>query len=157
MSLEIERKFLVKNDDFKNQSFQKKTIKQGYLNSDKHRTVRIRVSDNRAYITIKGKSNNSGTTRFEWEKEINLKEAENLLLLCEPAIIEKTRYLVKVNNHIFEVDEFYGNNKGLVIAEVELNSEIEKFEKPSWLAQEVTGDVKYYNSSISKHPFKNWV
>ena len=157
MSLEIERKFLVKNDDFKNQSFQKKTIKQGYLNSDKHRTVRIRVSDNRAYITIKGKSNNSGTTRFEWEKEINLKEAENLLLLCEPAIIEKTRYLVKVNNHIFEVDEFYGDNKGLVIAELELNSEIEKFEKPSWLAQEVTGDVKYYNSSISKHPFKNWV
>jgi CYTH domain-containing protein len=156
MSIEIERKFLVKNNDFQNQSFQKKIIKQGYLNSDKNRTVRIRISDKKAFITIKGKSNDAGTTRFEWEKEIKLKEAENLLLLCEPAIIEKTRYLVKVDQHIFEVDEFYGDNKGLIIAEVELNSETEKFEKPNWLAKEVTGDVRYYNSSISKYPFKNW-
>lgn len=156
MSIEIERKFLVKNDDFKDQSFQKKIIKQGYLNSDENRTVRIRISDKKAFITIKGKSNDTGTTRFEWEKEINLREAENLLLLCEPSIIEKTRYLVKVDNHIFEVDEFYGDNKGLIIAEVELNSETEKFKKPNWLAKEVTGDIKYYNSSISKQPFKDW-
>ena len=156
MSIEIERKFLVKNDDFKNQSFQKKIIKQGYLNSDKNRTVRIRISDKKAFITIKGKSNDSGTTRFEWEKEIKLKEAENLLSLCEPSIIEKTRYLVKIQNHVFEVDEFYGDNKGLIIAEVELNSETEKFKKPNWLGKEVTGDIKYYNSSISKQPFKNW-
>ncbi|WP_159949297.1 CYTH domain-containing protein [Polaribacter septentrionalilitoris] len=156
MSIEIERKFLVKNNDFKDQSFQKKIIKQGYLNSDKNRTVRIRISDKKAFITIKGKSNDSGTTRFEWEKEIKLKEAENLLSLCEPSIIEKTRYLVKIQNHVFEVDEFYGDNKGLIIAEVELNSETEKFKKPNWLAKEVTGDIKYYNSSISKQPFKNW-
>ncbi|QVY64699.1 CYTH domain-containing protein [Polaribacter sp. Q13] len=157
MSLEIERKFLVKNDDFKSKSFAQKSIKQGYLNSDKNRTVRIRIADEKAFITIKGKSNATGTTRFEWEKEIDKAEAENLLLLCEPSIIDKTRYLVKVGNHTFEVDEFYGDNHGLTVAEVELNSETETFTKPNWLDQEVTGDVKYYNSSISKHPFKDWI
>lgn len=156
MSVEIERKFLVKNDDFKNVSYRQKNIKQGYLNSDKNRTVRIRISNNKAFLTIKGKSNTSGTTRFEWEKEIKLKEAEKLLLLCEPVIIEKTRYLVKANQHTFEVDDFYGDNNGLVIAEIELNSENESFTKPSWLGKEVTGDVKYYNSYLSKLPFKNW-
>ncbi|WP_158840293.1 CYTH domain-containing protein [Polaribacter sp. L3A8] len=157
MSLEIERKFLVKNDAFKSDSYAQKSIKQGYLNSDKSRTVRIRIADDKAYITIKGQSNISGTTRFEWEKEIDKNEAENLLLLCEPSIIDKTRYLVKVGPHTFEVDEFYGDNNGLVVAEVELNSENEAFTKPKWLDKEVTGDVKYYNSSISKHPFKDWV
>lgn len=157
MSVEIERKFLVKNDDFKNESHAQKNIKQGYLNSDKNRTVRIRISNDNAFITIKGKSNSSGTTRFEWEKEIKKQDAENLLLLCESSIIDKTRYLVTVNNHTFEVDEFYGNNKGLVIAEVELTSENENFSKPSWLGKEVTGNIKYYNSSISKHPFKDWL
>ncbi|MCL7761909.1 CYTH domain-containing protein [Polaribacter sp. Z014] len=157
MSLEIERKFLVKNDDFKSKSFAQKSIKQGYLNSDKNRTVRIRIADEKAFITIKGKSNATGTTRFEWEKEIDKAEAENLLLLCEPSIIDKTRYLVKIGNHTFEVDEFYGDNHGLKVAEVELNSETETFTKPNWLDQEVTGDVKYYNSSISKHPFKDWI
>ena len=156
MSVEIERKFLVKNDDFKNESHAEKHIKQGYLNSDKSRTVRIRIANDKAYITIKGKSNLSGTTRFEWEKEIKKEEAEQLLLLCEPSIIEKTRYLVNIGAHTFEVDEFYGDNKGLVVAEVELNSESDSFTKPNWLGKEVTGDVKYYNSSISKHPFKNW-
>ena len=156
MSVEIERKFLVKNDDFKSDSYAQKSIKQGYLNSDKSRTVRIRIADDKAYITIKGQSNISGTTRFEWEKEIDKNEAENLLLLCEPSIIDKTRYLVKVGPHTFEVDEFYGDNKGLVVAEVELNSESEEFTKPNWLDKEVTGDVKYYNSSISKKPFKDW-
>lgn len=156
MSIEIERKFLVKNDDFKKESFQTKYIKQGYLNADKNRTVRIRITDKKAFITIKGKSNTSGTSRFEWEKEINPKDAEQLLLLCESSIIDKTRYLVACKNHTFEVDEFYGDNKGLTIAEIELNTEFEKFDKPSWLGKEVTGITKYYNSSISKSPFKDW-
>lgn len=156
MNVEIERKFLVKNDDFKSESHTHKNIKQGYLNSDKNRTVRIRIADDNAFITIKGKSNEAGTTRFEWEKEIKKQEAEDLLLLCEPSIIEKTRYLVSVGVHTFEVDEFYGDNKGLVIAEVELKTESEIFTKPNWLGREVTGDKKYYNSSISIRPFKDW-
>ena len=156
MNIEIERKFLVKNLSYKSESFEKKYIKQGYLNSDKNRTVRIRVSNNTGFITIKGKSNKNGTSRFEWEKEIPITEAEELLLLCEPTIIEKTRYLIKVGDHIFEVDEFAGDNSGLVGAEIELNSEDEVFEKPNWLSKEVTGNLKYYNSSISKLPFINW-
>lgn len=156
MNIEIERKFLVKNLNYKSESFEKKCIKQGYLNSNKNRTVRIRVSDDTGFITIKGKSNKNGTSRFEWEKEIPVTEAEELLLLCEPTIIEKTRYLIKVGYHTFEVDEFAGENSGLVVAEIELNSEDEVFEKPNWLSKEVTGDLKYYNSSISKLPFINW-
>ena len=156
MNIEIERKFLVKNLNYKSESFEKKYIKQGYLNSDKNRTVRIRVSNNTGFITIKGKSNKNGTSRFEWEKEIPVTEAEELLLLCEPTIIEKTRYLIKVGYHTFEVDEFAGDNSGLVVAEIELNAEDEVFEKPDWLSKEVTGDLKYYNSSISKLPFINW-
>ncbi|PWG05640.1 CYTH domain-containing protein [Polaribacter aquimarinus] len=156
MSIEIERKFLVKSDNFKKQSFQKKQIKQGYLNTNKNRNVRVRITNNSAYITVKGKSNASGTSRFEWEKKIDVKDAEKLLLLCEPSIIDKTRYLVKRGKHIFEIDEFFGDNQGLIIAEIELDAEDEKFDKPNWLGKEVTGNVKYYNSSISKHPFKNW-
>ena len=156
MNIEIERKFLVKNLNYKSESFEKKYIKQGYLNSNKNRTVRIRVSNNTGFITIKGKSNKNGTSRFEWEKEISATEAEELLLLCEPTIIEKTRYLIKVGYHTFEVDEFAGENSGLVVAEIELNAEDEVFEKPNWLSKEVTGDLKYYNSSISKLPFINW-
>jgi adenylate cyclase len=157
MSLEIERKFLIKNLDFKTESFEKKYIKQGYLNADKNRTVRIRIADEKAFITIKGKSNKAGTTRFEWEKEIPFSEAEELLLLCEPSIIEKYRYLIKKGTHTFEVDVFLGDNLGLLVAEIELNSENETFEKPTWLGNEVTGELKYYNSSISKLPFKNWL
>ena len=156
MSLEIERKFLVKNEDFKKEFYQKKHLKQGYLNADKNRTVRIRTSDDNAFLTIKGKSNSSGTTRFEWEKEIDITEAEQLLLLCEPSIINKTRFYIKSEHHMFEVDEFYGENRGLIVAEIELNSENESFKKPSWLGLEVTGEKKYYNSSLSKIPFKSW-
>mgnify|MGYP000336085322 CR=1 FL=1 len=156
MSLEIERKFLVKSEVFKKEAYQKTTIKQGYLNSDKNRTVRIRIADEKAFLTIKGKSNSAGTTRFEWEKEIDKNEAEQLLLLCEQSIIDKTRFYVKNNHHIFEVDEFYGDNNGLILAEIELNSEQESFNKPNWLGTEVTGDKKYYNSSMSKNPFNNW-
>ena len=156
MSLEIERKFLVKNNDFKKVAFQQKTLQQGYLNSDKHRTVRVRISDNEGFITIKGVSNASGTTRFEWEKEIDVEEAKQLLALCEPNIIEKTRFLVKNGTHIFEIDEFFGANKGLQIAEIELTAENEVFEKPSWLGKEVTGNPIYYNASLSKFPFSSW-
>ncbi|WP_299016086.1 CYTH domain-containing protein [uncultured Polaribacter sp.] len=157
MSIEIERKFLVKNMNFKEQSFEKKYLKQGYLNSNKERTVRVRIADNEAFITVKGKSNKAGTTRFEWEKEITILEAEQLMLLCENNSIEKNRFLVKNDNFIFEVDEFLGKNKGLIVAEIELNTENDTFKKPNWLGKEVTGEVKYYNSSISKHPFKNWL
>jgi len=156
MSLEIERKFLVKNDDFKKEAHQKKRIQQGYLNTDKSRTVRIRIADEKAFITIKGKSNASGTTRFEWEKEINKKEAEKLLALCKRPIIDKTRFFVKAGHQIFEIDEFYGENQDLIVAEIELNSENESFQKPLWLGKEVTGNKKYYNSSLIQNPFKNW-
>jgi CYTH domain-containing protein len=156
MSLEFERKFLVKNEDFKKEFYQKKQLKQGYLNSDKNRTVRVRISDDHAFLTIKGKSNSTGTTRFEWEKEIDVSEAEQLLLLCEPSIIDKIRFYIKSEHHIYEVDEFFGENKGLIVAEIELNSENESFKKPLWLGKEVTGDKKYYNSSLSKISFKSW-
>jgi CYTH domain-containing protein len=156
MGLEIERKFLVKNNDFKKEFYQKKQLKQGYLNSDKNRTVRVRISDNNAFLTIKGKSNSTGTTRFEWEKEIDKTEAEQLFFLCEPSIIDKTRFYVKSENHIFEVDEFYGDNEDLIVAEIELSSENDSFKKPLWLGEEVTGDKRYYNSSLSKISFKEW-
>ncbi|MCL4138901.1 UNVERIFIED_CONTAM: hypothetical protein GTU68_036934 [Idotea baltica] len=156
MYQEIERKFLVNSEAFLEEDFKRKYIKQGYLNSNKDRTVRIRIADDTAFITIKGKTNESGTTRFEWEKPINVKEADALLLLCEPSIIEKHRYDIDYKTHLFEVDVFYGENEGLVLAEIELQSENEFFEKPFWLGKEVTGNVNYYNSYLSKHPFKKW-
>ncbi|WP_440879462.1 CYTH domain-containing protein [Tenacibaculum sp. C7A-26P2] len=156
MTFEIERKFLVSSKDFENQSFKKTHIKQGFLNSNKERVVRVRLKNNIGLLTIKGPSNIEGTTRFEWEKKINYSDAENLLDLCEEGIIEKIRYLVQVESHIYEVDVFLGNNKGLIVAEIELNSENEPFIKPNWLAEEVTGDEKYYNSNLSKLPFNKW-
>ena len=156
MNTEIERKFLVKTDAFKAESYQEKIIKQGYLNSNKNRTVRIRVADNKGFITVKGKSNTSGISRLEWEKEIAVSDANALLLLCEPSILDKKRYLVKAGSFIFEVDEFFGENQGLVVAEIELNNENETFTKPHWLGIEVTGEVKYYNAYLSKHPYKEW-
>ncbi len=156
MALEIERKFLVNSDRFKKEAYQKNYIKQGFLNSNKNRTVRIRIMDDKGFLTIKGKSNKSGTSRFEWEKEISKTEAVELFLLCEKGIIEKYRYLVKSEKHTFEVDEFLGENDGLVVAEIELSSEEESFKKPSWLGKEVTGKKKYYNSNLSKKPFCNW-
>ncbi len=156
MAQEIERKFLVISDDFKKTALKKMRIKQGFLSSVPERTVRIRIKEDNAYITVKGLSNKSGTTRYEWEKEIPVKEAEELLELCEPGIINKSRYLIKSEKHTFEVDEFYDENAGLIIAEIELNDEKEDFEKPDWLGKEVTGDIRYYNSQLSKNPFKNW-
>ena len=156
MAVEIERKFLVKNNSFKQESFAEKSMKQGYLNSNKNRTVRIRITDDKAFITVKGNSNSTGVSRFEWEKEIDKLEAEELLLLCETTIIEKNRFYVKSHQHVYEIDEFFGDNYGLIIAEVELKNEDEAYTKPLWLSEEVTGQKKYYNSKLSKNPFKDW-
>lgn len=155
MAQEIERKFLVKGE-FKSLAYSQSHIVQGYISSAHGRTVRIRIRDEKGYLTIKGASNASGTSRYEWEKEIPFSEAQELMKLCEPGIIDKTRYLVKSGKHTFEVDEFYGENEGLILAEVELGSEDELFEKPSFIGEEVTGDVRYYNSNLMKHPFRNW-
>lgn len=155
MAQEIERKFLVKGE-FKANAFESIQITQGYLSSIAERAVRVRIKGEQGYITIKGKGNASGASRYEWEKEIPLEEAKELLELCEPGAIDKTRFLIKSGVHTFEVDEFYGNNKGLIIAEIELNTENESFIKPQWLGNEVTGDHRYYNSMLVKHPFKDW-
>ena len=155
MANEIERKFLVKGE-FKNLASKETRIVQGYLSSIPERTVRVRIKGDKGYITIKGIGNASGATRYEWEKEIPTTEVEELLKICEPGVIDKTRYLVKVGNHTFEVDEFYGENKGLTVAEIELSSESEDFVKPEWLGDEVTGDTKYYNSMLMKNPFTKW-
>ena len=154
--IEIERKFLVNSTAFIDQAFKSTRIIQGFLSTDKERTVRVRLKGDVGYLTIKGKSTNDGLSRFEWEKEIPKQEAESLLKLCLKGIIDKIRYEIKVEQHIFEVDEFFGDNTGLIIAEVELNSETEIFTKPNWLGEEVTGDIKYYNSQLSKHPYTLW-
>lgn len=154
--VEIERKFLVNSNAFKKEAFKSTQIIQGFLNTDKERTVRVRLKGDKGFITVKGKSNNSGLSRFEWEKEISKTDAESLLKLCEKGIIDKIRYEVKVGKHIFEVDEFFGDNNGLIVAEVELNSEDETFIKPDWLGEEVTGQIKYYNSQLSMLPFNMW-
>lgn len=155
MSLEIERKFLVAGDY---KPFAKKSICiiQGYLNSAPERTVRVRVKGDKGFITIKGASSQSGASRFEWEKEIPVDEARELLRICEPGVIDKVRYIVEVGRHIYEVDEFHGDNEGLVVAEIELASEGEEFVRPEWLGKEVTGDVRYYNSMLMKNPYRNW-
>lgn len=152
---EIERKFLLKSSEaFKKEAQSSTRIVQGYLNSHPERTVRVRIKGEKAYLTIKGKSNETGLSRFEFEKEISISEAEALLSLCEPGVIEKVRYDVPFENHIFEVDEFFGHNAGLLLAEVELSAEDEKFKTPAWLGEEVTGKKEFYNSYLSKHPFK---
>jgi CYTH domain-containing protein len=154
--IEIERKFLVISDAYKAEAFKKTRIIQGFLNTNPERTVRVRLKENQGILTVKGISSNDGLTRFEWEKDISKPEAEALLELCEKGIIDKIRYEVKVENHIFEIDEFFGDNKGLVVAEIELKTEDEIFSKPKWLGVEVTVDSKYYNSQLSKNPFITW-
>jgi CYTH domain-containing protein len=153
---EIERKFLVRSNDFIKESHKKYRIVQGFLNTHKERTVRVRLKGDQGYITVKGQSNDTGTTRFEWEREISKEEAENLLLLCEPGVIDKLRYEVVVEDHLFEIDVFSGDNLGLIVAEVELKSESESYPKPQWLSTEVTGEIKYYNAMLSKHPYQKW-
>jgi len=157
MAQEIERKFLV-NGDFKKDVFRSLRIVQGYLSTVPERIVRVRIKGEKGFITVKGACNASGVSRFEWEKEIEADEALLLLQLCEPGIIDKTRHLIKNTDgtHLWEVDEFHGDNDGLVIAEIELRNENEPFDKPAWLGEEVTGDPKYYNAQLKENPYKNW-
>ncbi len=155
MPQEIEKKFLVR-EGYKQTAYTHTHITQGYLSSVPDRIVRVRISGDKGYLTIKGISNLSGMSRYEWEKEITVSEASELLCLCEAGVIDKTRYLVQVGKFIFEVDEFHGENQGLVVAEVELSSEEELFEKPQWLGEEVTGQKHYYNSRLVKKPFSSW-
>lgn len=155
MPIEIERKFLVVSD-FKHLATSQIQINQGFISSVPERTVRVRIIGDKGYLTIKGIATDSGVSRFEWEKEIPLNEAYELLLICEPGKIEKIRYYIPVDNHIFEVDEFLGENLGLTIAEIELKSVEEIFSKPIWLGEEVTGNNRYYNSMLAKHPFNKW-
>ncbi|WP_430908748.1 CYTH domain-containing protein [Maribacter sp. 2-571] len=154
--IEIERKYLVRSDAYRNEAKAQKAMEQGFLNTHPDRTVRVRIMGDKGFLTVKGRSNSSGTTRFEWEREIPLQEAKALLLLCEEGVIQKIRFYVPKGKHVFEVDEFQGANKGLTVAEVELQSETEAFEVPEWLGAEVTGDVRYYNSHLSKQPFATW-
>ena len=154
--LEIERKFLVRSKAYRSEACTHERIVQGFLNTDPERTVRIRIKGDKGYLTVKGKSNEAGTTRFEWEREIDIKDAEKLLKRCEPGIIDKMRFEVQKGEHTFEIDEFYGDNKGLVLAEIELRHEDEAFVRPDWLGEEVTGDIRYYNSQLGQCPFQTW-
>ena len=155
MAQEIERKFLVVGE-FKPFACAQMRITQGYLSSVPERTVRVRIKGDEGFITVKGIGSASGASRYEWEKVIPLPEVEELLELCEPGVIDKTRYLVEVGEHTFEIDEFHGDNQGLIVAEVELGSEDEAFEKPDWLGPEVTGESRYYNATLKNHPYKSW-
>lgn len=154
--IEIERKFLVLSNVFKSEAFEQNRIVQGYLSSNPERTVRVRVKGDKGFLTVKGKGSESGMSRLEWEKEITVNEAKQLLSICEKGVIDKIRYEIKIGSHVYEVDVFSGENEGLIIAEIELTSESESFEKPDWLGQEVTNDEKYYNAYLSKNPYKNW-
>jgi len=154
--IEIERKFLIKSDAFKEKAIKTSRIIQGFLNTDPLRTVRVRIKNNEGIITVKGLSSEDGLKRFEWEKEITKTEAKALLEFCEYSIIDKVRFEVILGDHVYEIDEFYGDNEGLVIAEIELQHENEDFIKPNWLGEEVTGNTKYYNSQLSKQPYNTW-
>lgn len=153
--IEIERKFLV-NGSYKHLAAQKFKITQGYLSSVPERTVRVRIQANKAFITIKGIGSKNGLSRFEWEKEIELPDAQKLIELCEDGVIDKTRHIIIHEGKTFEVDEFYGDNEGLTLAELELKSEGDLFTKPTWLGDEVSGDIRFYNSYLSKNGFKYW-
>lgn len=155
--LEIERKFLVTSDGYLAQADRYEDMKQGFLSVDPERTVRVRISGGRGKITVKGASSSDGTTRREWERDISKEDAEGLLKMCLPGVISKRRYFVPVASFIFEVDVFAGDNQGLVVAEVELESAEQQFAKPEWLGEEVTGDAKYYNSQLSKKPYNQWL
>lgn len=156
MHIETERKFLVKDDSFKKAATASHRMKQGYIAHDSGCSVRVRISDDKGYLTIKGPSAN-GISRMEWEIEISLDSANDLFTLCKSGTIDKTRFIIPTSNgRFFEVDEFYGDNEGLVMAEIELGSEDEAFEKPSWLGSEVTGDKRYYNAGLAVNPYKSW-
>ena len=168
---EIERKFLVNGDAFMREAVESHCLVQGYICRESGRTVRVRIADDKAYLTIKGRSSDNGMSRMEWEMEIPVDDARELMTLCQGGIIDKTRYIVPASSvhgsvcyyrdvenpaipdRKWEVDVFHGDNEGLVMAEMELGSEDETFDRPSWLGKEVTGDRRYYNSMLSEHPF----
>ena len=156
LMLEIERKFLVLDDSYKALSYSHSHIVQGYICSGRGRTVRIRIRDAQGFITIKGPSVDGGLSRYEFEQEIPLADAEQLMKLCEPGIIDKTRWLVKSGDFTFEVDEFHGDNDGLVMAEVEMQSVDDQPVLPPFIGQEVTGDRRYYNSQLRSNPYCSW-
>lgn len=156
MAIEIERKFLVSDDSYKTLAYHSDRIAQGYICREGGNSARVRVRGDKGYITIKGPSRDGGLSRYEWEKEIPVQEAWELMRLCNGATIDKTRYLVRCGAHTFEIDEFYGDNEGLVVAEVELSNADELFEKPGFIGKEVTGDKRYYNSSLTRVPYKCW-
>ena len=156
MALEIERKFLVLDDSYKHEAFSSYRIQQGYICRTRGKTVRVRIRDEQGFITIKGPSLDGGLSRYEFEQEIPLADAEQLMKLCEVGVIDKTRWLVKSGSHTFEVDEFHGENQGLVVAEVELAHQTESFKKPYFIGKEVTGDRRYYNAQLCQHPFREW-
>ena len=153
---ETERKFLVRNDSYKTSATKGINMKQGYICRESGRTVRVRIAGKNAWLTIKGHGTSDGTSRYEWEQEIPLEEAENLIKLCTSGIIDKTRYIVPSGKHCFEVDEFHEKNSGLTVAEIELENKAEPFIIPEWLGKEVTGDCRYYNSMLVSHPFSEW-
>ena len=155
--LEIERKFLVVGE-FRNLATSSTHIAQGYIASGNGRTVRVRIRGDKGYLTIKGPSDHAGLARFEWEKEITLAEAKALMTICDPGIIEKTRWLVPSEDgkHTWEVDVFEGENEGLIMAEIELESEDDVIEKPAFIGKEVTGDRRFYNSHMRRYPFRLW-
>lgn len=155
MAIEIERKFLVVGP-YKHLAAASSRIRQGYICSGRGRTVRVRLRDEQGYLTIKGPSRDGGLSRYEFEKEISRDEALSLLTLCEPGLIDKTRYIVPFGGHDFEVDEFYGENEGLTVTEVELSSADEAVELPPFAGKEVTGDRRYYNSSLRVSPYRDW-
>jgi CYTH domain-containing protein len=146
----------VKSDAFIKEATSYVHITQGFLNTHPERTVRVRILGEHAFLTVKGLSDKAGVTRFEWEIEIGMNDAKELLILCEDHVVDKTRYYISMADHIFEVDQFHGNNAGLVIAEIELRTIDEKFDVPFWLGQEVTGDIRYYNAQLSRKPYKFW-
>ena len=154
--MEIERKFLVTNNSFMNESFRNRRIIQGYLCSDAERTIRIRINEDKAFLTIKSASNERGWSRYEFEQPVPVSDANELLKLCLPDLIEKVRYDIKFGDHTWEVDVFQGENKGLIIAEIELTSEDETFDLPGWVGQEVSGNAGYYNAMLAKKPFSTW-
>lgn len=157
MHIETERKFLVRDDSYKSLAVRSYRIKQGYIAHDGGNTVRVRVRDNQGFITVKGRSVN-GISRPEWEMPISLADAQSLLELCHGGFVDKTRHIVPAGQGelVFEVDEFHGANEGLTMAEIELPSADERFPRPAWLGEEVTGDKRFYNSFLSNYPFKTW-
>ncbi|MDR0972594.1 MAG: CYTH domain-containing protein [Prevotellaceae bacterium] len=154
--MEIERKFLVKGD-YKREAYSYAHIVQGYICSDPERVVRVRLQGDAGFLTIKGATDDTGMSRYEWEKKLTQTEAEELLQLCEPhTMIEKVRYYVIGNTHTFEVDEFKRDNEGLTVAEVELLYPDETIDLPSFIGKEITGDSRYYNSQLARYPYNTW-